>query len=154
MGLSCAASKPCSSGLATTTLLPSSLLPSSLLPSSLLPSSLLPSSLLPSSLLPPLMNAVQFDTLVDTLTCREMLLYTAQLKRPRHEPLSEKQQAVEQLLDKLGLSSCSSTQIGHTLKRGISGGQAKRLNIGVALISDPRVLYLDEVRGAVVRCGM
>jgi ABC-type multidrug transport system ATPase subunit len=86
----------------------------------------------------------QFDTLVDTLTCREMLLYTAQLKRPMSEPLSAKHAAVEHLLDKLGLSSCSSTQIGHSLKRGISGGQAKRLNIGVALITDPRVLYLDE----------
>jgi ABC-type multidrug transport system ATPase subunit len=86
----------------------------------------------------------QFDTLVDTLTCREMLLYTAQLKRPMAEPLADKQEAVEHLLDKLGLSSCSSTQIGHALKRGISGGQAKRLNIGVALITDPRVLYLDE----------
>jgi ABC-type multidrug transport system ATPase subunit len=73
-----------------------------------------------------------------------MLLYTAQLKRPIGEPLADKQAAVEHLLDKLGLSSCSTTQIGHSLKRGISGGQAKRLNIGVALITDPRVLYLDE----------
>lgn len=86
----------------------------------------------------------QFDTLVDSLTCREMLLYTAQLKRPIGEPLADKQAAVEHLLDKLGLSGCSTTQIGHQLKRGISGGQAKRLNIGVALITDPRVLYLDE----------
>lgn len=67
-----------------------------------------------------------------------MLLYTAQLKRPRTEPLAAKQAAVQTLLDKLCLSSCSSTHI-----RGISGGQAKRLNIGIALITDPRVLFLD-----------
>jgi len=86
----------------------------------------------------------QFDTLVATLSCYEMLLYTAQLKRPRQESLASKQAAVEQLLTKLGLSCCSSTQIGSALKRGISGGQAKRLNIGIALITDPRVLFLDE----------
>eukprot|EP00775_Hariotina_reticulata_P008880 gene8880-9058_t len=89
------------------------------------------------------MTAV-FDTLVATLSCYEMLLYTAQLKRPRQESLASKQAAVEQLLTKLGLSCCSSTQIGSVLKRGISGGQAKRLNIGIALITDPRVLFLDE----------
>lgn len=85
----------------------------------------------------------QFDTLVDTLTCQEMLLYTAQLKRPCSEPLAAKQAAVEVLLSKLCLSTCANTQIGSYLKRGISGGQAKRLNIGIALITDPRVLFLD-----------
>ena len=30
------------------------------------------------------------------------------------------------------------------LERGISGGQAKRVNIGIALISNPRVLFLGE----------
>jgi ABC-type multidrug transport system ATPase subunit len=86
----------------------------------------------------------QFDTLVDCLSCQEMLLYTAQLKRPRSESIAAKQAAVSQLLDKLGLAGCESTPIGNTLKRGISGGQAKRLNIGIALITDPRVLFLDE----------
>lgn len=86
----------------------------------------------------------QFDTLVESLTCQEMLLYTAQLKRPRTQPLAEKQAAVDSLLLKLGLTGCAGTQIGSNLKRGISGGQAKRLNIGLSLITDPRVLYLDE----------
>uniref|UniRef100_A0A383VBA5 ABC transporter domain-containing protein n=1 Tax=Tetradesmus obliquus TaxID=3088 RepID=A0A383VBA5_TETOB len=86
----------------------------------------------------------QFDTLVDCLSCQEMLLYTAQLKRPRSESIAAKQAAVSQLLGKLGLAGCASSPIGNTLKRGISGGQAKRLNIGIALITDPRVLFLDE----------
>jgi ABC-type multidrug transport system ATPase subunit len=86
----------------------------------------------------------QFDTLVDCLSCYEMLLYTAQLKRPRSESISAKQAAVTQLLGKLSLAGCESSTIGNPLKRGISGGQAKRLNIGIALITDPRVLFLDE----------
>ena len=34
--------------------------------------------------------------------------------------------------------------IGSASKRGISGGQAKRTNIAIALITDPKVLFLDE----------
>ncbi len=32
--------------------------------------------------------------------------------------------------------------IGNSLSKGISGGQAKRVNIGIALITNPRVLFL------------
>lgn len=30
------------------------------------------------------------------------------------------------------------------MARGISGGQAKRVNIGLALVTNPRILFLDE----------
>ncbi len=39
--------------------------------------------------------------------------------------------------------------IGNALVKGISGGQAKRTNIGIALITSPRVLFLDEVRACI-----
>lgn len=86
----------------------------------------------------------QFDTLVDNLTVYEMLLYTAELKRPMSEPLASKRGAVDVLLQRLALEKCRDTRIGSTLKRGISGGQAKRTNVGIALITNPRVLFLDE----------
>ena len=65
----------------------------------------------------------QFDTLLPELTVREMLLYTAELKCPRTEPLSDKRARVEQLLDTLALGRCAGTLIGDALARGISGGQ-------------------------------
>jgi ABC-type multidrug transport system ATPase subunit len=34
--------------------------------------------------------------------------------------------------------------VGNAFMKGISGGQAKRTNIGIALITNPRVLFLDE----------
>lgn len=86
----------------------------------------------------------QFDTLLDILTVEEMLMYTAELKRPRQEPLEKKQSAVEELLDVLALEGCRKVRIGSPLARGISGGQAKRVNIGIALITNPRILFLDE----------
>eukprot|EP00882_Tetradesmus_deserticola_P013904 GHRQ01014769.1.p1 GENE.GHRQ01014769.1~~GHRQ01014769.1.p1 ORF type:complete len:358 (+),score=157.31 GHRQ01014769.1:271-1344(+) len=86
----------------------------------------------------------QFDTLLPILTVEEMLLYTAELKRPRTEPLADKKAAVAQLLEKLALTPCRHVKIGNPLEKGISGGQAKRVNIGISLITAPRVLFFDE----------
>jgi hypothetical protein len=80
----------------------------------------------------------QFDTLIPTLTVGEMLLYTAELKRSMSEPLSSKQEAVAELLKKLALEGCKDVVVGSAFLKGISGGQAKRTNIGIALITNPR----------------
>lgn len=86
----------------------------------------------------------QTDTLLPILTVEEMLLYTADLKKPISESKKSKMDAVEELLGVLALDSCRDVLIGSELARGISGGQAKRVNIGIALITNPRVLFLDE----------
>lgn len=65
----------------------------------------------------------QFDTLLPELTVREMLLYTAELKCARAEPLAAKRACVETLLGTLALGGCAGTLIGDALARGISGGQ-------------------------------
>ncbi|KXZ55881.1 hypothetical protein GPECTOR_2g1432 [Gonium pectorale] len=94
----------------------------------------------------------QFDTLLGDLTVREMLLYTAELKRPVAEPLAAKRAEVDALLRRLGLESCADVPIGDPLTKGISGGQAKRTNIGIALVSRPRVLFLDEPTSGLDSC--
>lgn len=86
----------------------------------------------------------QFDTLVPNLTVYEMLLYTAHLKRDTVETKEEKIERVEAVINALRLEEARDVIIGDPLTKGISGGQAKRVNIGLALISQPRVLFLDE----------
>ena len=43
-----------------------------------------------------------------------------------------------------GLQGCRDVRIGSQLHKGISGGQAKRTNIGIALVTRPNILFLDE----------
>jgi ATP-binding cassette subfamily G (WHITE) protein 2 len=87
----------------------------------------------------------QQDTLLQMLTPFEMLLYTAELKHDRHQPLQEKKNQVEQLIGQLSLLDCQHSVIGHPARRLISGGEAKRVNIGLALITNPKVLFIDEL---------
>ena len=56
------------------------------------------------------------------------------------------------LVEALGLESCRHVRIGSKAARGISGGQAKRVNIGLALVTTPRVLFLAR-RGYVPCVG-
>ena len=56
-----------------------------------------------------------------------------------------------QVLKKLALDTCRDVLIGSQMAKGISGGQAKRTNIGIALITNPRVIFLDEPTSGV--CG-
>ena len=75
-----------------------------------------------------------------------MLLYTAELKRPMAEGFDVKQRVVNDVLHSLGLVHVRASKIGDPMHRGISGGQAKRVNIGIALVTEPKILFLDEVR--------
>ena len=85
----------------------------------------------------------QFDNLVEILTVEQMLMYTAELKLPA---LTRAQQLerCEEVISQLRLEECRKTVIGGELVKGISGGQKKRVNIGLSLITRPPILFLDE----------
>ena len=73
----------------------------------------------------------------------EAFQLTADL-RLRH--LNEKQKAsrVHRLIKELGLTRCKNTKVGNSLIRGVSGGERKRTSIGVELLTNPSLLFLDE----------
>jgi len=56
----------------------------------------------------------------------------------------EKSRAVEKLLNRLKIQSCSDTRVGSDVVKGVSGGERKRTSIGVELIANPSVLFVDE----------
>ena len=39
---------------------------------------------------------------------------------------------------------CANSKIGNNLIRGISGGEKKRTSIGVELLTNPSLIFLDE----------
>jgi len=86
----------------------------------------------------------QFDTLIAELTVDQMLMYTAELNMPLMWGKEKKRQQVDEVISKLRLEKCRNTIIGNTLMRGISGGQAKRVSIALALITQLEVIFLDE----------
>lgn len=56
----------------------------------------------------------------------------------------EKLQRVKDLISEFKLEGTENTLIGGQWHKGISGGQRKRVNICLELISDPPVIFLDE----------
>ncbi|KAG5602498.1 hypothetical protein H5410_033868 [Solanum commersonii] len=86
----------------------------------------------------------QDDTLIGTLTVRETIYYSAQLRLPDRMPLSEKRTLVESTITQMGLQDCADTFIGNWHLRGISGGEKRRVSIALAILMRPRLLFLDE----------
>lgn len=89
---------------------------------------------------------LQSDVLLSSATVRESLLTSAFLKLPRSISRKEKIQKVDQILKELGLVSCQNTLIGDEFLgiKGISGGQKRRVSIGVELVKNPAAIFLDE----------
>merc|ERR1711937_200084 len=86
----------------------------------------------------------QKDTLWGTFTVREMLMYAALLKMSSKYNRQQKAARVDEVIDQMGLTKSKNTKIGGAMVRGVSGGEAKRISIGLGLLNNPRILFLDE----------
>ncbi|KFO64870.1 ATP-binding cassette sub-family G member 2, partial [Corvus brachyrhynchos] len=87
---------------------------------------------------------VQDDVVMGTLTVRENLKFSAALRLPKSVKEQEKDERVNQIIKELGLSKVADSKVGTQFSRGVSGGERKRTNIGMELITDPAILFLDE----------
>ncbi|KAK8922855.1 putative ABC transporter ATP-binding protein/permease [Metarhizium anisopliae] len=87
---------------------------------------------------------MQQDTLLPTLTVRETLHYSAALRLPSTTSAQDRRRVVEEVIRELGLKECANTRIGNSQYRGCSGGEKRRVSIGVQLLANPSVLFLDE----------
>ncbi|KAI2603158.1 P-loop containing nucleoside triphosphate hydrolase protein [Hypoxylon fragiforme] len=87
---------------------------------------------------------MQQDILLPTLTVRETLRYSANLRLPPPTTEEERMRIVEEVILELGLKDCADTRIGNSQHRGCSGGEKRRTSIGVQLLANPSILFLDE----------
>ncbi|KAF9592228.1 hypothetical protein IFM89_012804 [Coptis chinensis] len=85
----------------------------------------------------------QEDNLLPLLTVKETLMFSAKF-RLRRMSLKEKEERVESLMHELGLVHVANSFVGDEETRGISGGERKRVSIGIDVIHDPPILLLDE----------
>ncbi|KAB1223973.1 ABC transporter G family member 2 [Morella rubra] len=87
---------------------------------------------------------MQDDLLFPMLTVEETLMFSAEFRLPRSLSKSKKKGRVQALIDQLGLRNAAKTVIGDEGHRGVSGGERRRVSIGIDIIHDPIVLFLDE----------
>ncbi|PXF43928.1 ABC transporter G family member 11 [Gracilariopsis chorda] len=83
----------------------------------------------------------QTDDLLGVLTVRETLQTAAEFYL---SDASARPNAVDEVIDILGLRPHEHTKIGNALVRGLSGGQIRRVSIGCELVAAPKLIFLDE----------
>lgn len=86
----------------------------------------------------------QFDLMYGLLTVQETIQFAADFKLPREVTPGEKRAIVDRVIELLGLTGVRHSRIGEETKRGISGGEKKRVAIGIELVTFPGLLFLDE----------
>ncbi|OMJ90762.1 hypothetical protein SteCoe_6841 [Stentor coeruleus] len=86
---------------------------------------------------------LQENFLFGTQTVRESLTFACRLKVP-YLTKTQVNERVDDILDHLRLTKVADNIIGNSMRKGLSGGEQKRVSIGNELISYPNVMILDE----------
>jgi ABC-type multidrug transport system ATPase subunit len=86
----------------------------------------------------------QETKLFGTLTVEETLTYSAMLRLPQSMSTAAKKLRVQQTMAELGIEHLAGTMIGTSGRRGLSGGEQRRVAIACELVTAPRILFLDE----------
>ncbi|XP_006658359.2 ABC transporter G family member STR2-like [Oryza brachyantha] len=87
---------------------------------------------------------MQDDRLFPMLTVAETLMFAADFRLGSSVSAADKRLRVDNLIDQLGLATSRNTYIGDEGTRGVSGGERRRVSIGVDIIHGPALLFLDE----------
>ena len=84
----------------------------------------------------------QEDVVHAELGVAESLYYAGRLRFPKDVGSETINGEVERVLDELGIQNIKDSRIGSVLRRGISGGQRKRVNLGQELLTrSTKVLF-------------
>ena len=86
---------------------------------------------------------VQDDVLPGTSTVWECMLFHHSLRVPPCSRQAQRRRVAE-VLEDLGLLHVAHSLIGDAFTRGLSGGEKRRVSIGIELLTEPALLFLDE----------
>lgn len=86
----------------------------------------------------------QDDIVYAELTVKENFVFAGRLKLPRGTSSQYIKDLANDVIANLGLTRVTNSIVGDVTRRGVSGGEKKRVNIGLELMSKPSILFLDE----------
>ncbi|CAG8222530.1 unnamed protein product [Penicillium nalgiovense] len=86
----------------------------------------------------------QEGVLIGSLTVQETLKFAADLSLPSSVSKRERMDRIRTLLEAFGIQNQANTLVGTPIRKGISGGQKRRVSVASQLITNPKILFLDE----------
>lgn len=87
---------------------------------------------------------MQDDLLHADLTVEETLYYAAQLRLPSSLSNAQRMSRINEVLVLMGIEHTRKVIVGNTRRKGISGGERKRVCVAIEILNRPKLLFLDE----------
>jgi ATP-binding cassette subfamily G (WHITE) protein 2 len=82
--------------------------------------------------------------LYTSLTVFETLQYAAMLRLPKEvNTIEQREKRIAEAMEMMGITHTHNVVVGNSIMKGISGGERKRLCVGVELLTRPSLLFLD-----------
>ena len=87
-------------------------------------------------------SGLQADIFLEHLTVREYFKFAIDL-RESGKTKNEKKELLDTAVKMMKMERAEKNLVGGIFRKGILGGEKKRLNIGFELLGDPSILFLD-----------
>ncbi|CAF0819089.1 unnamed protein product [Brachionus calyciflorus] len=86
----------------------------------------------------------QDDLFIGALSVKENLIFQAMLRMDKQCSTVERLKRVEEVMKDLNLKKCENIPVSIQDKKGISGGEKRRLAFACEVLTDPLILFCDE----------